>query len=67
MEFESVRAASLDQRMDILSNLTRQSGEATMLEDGTPEVEEGMAKALWEEVREHVDEDRSSAATPPFS
>ena len=38
-----------------------------MLEDGIPEVEEQMASRLWEAIRQHVDEERSSMATPPFS
>ena len=38
-----------------------------MLEDKILEVEEQMASKLWEAVRRHVDEERSSTATVPFS
>ena len=55
------------QKKDLHANLTKQASEARMLEDGIPEVEEQMASKLWEAIRYHVDEERSSMATPPFS
>ena len=55
------------QKMDLHANLTKKASEARMLKDGIPKVEEEMASKLWEAVRKHADEERSSMATPPFS
>ena len=55
------------QKRNLHAHLTKQASGARMLEDGIPKVEEQMASKLWEAVRKHADEERSSKATPPFS
>ena len=67
VEIESAKVDSMYQKKDLHANLTKQASEVRMLEDGIPEVEEQMASKLWEAVRRHANEERSSTATPPFS
>ena len=67
VEIESAKADSMYHKKDLHVNLTKQVSEARMLEDGIPKVEEQMASKLWEIVRRHANEERSSMATPPFS